>query len=214
MLYENQLIGHFIYQLGIRACKTGAELIDNIQLLQQTPLDKPLGDLLSSCAGKFFLIEFKRSIKNLKHETSKPKFKKLEIHCSRNNEFLITSKKCHFAAYGDPTSNILFLNYILLNSTELTQNQIKIGAFIDKISNDDNIGIKDYNEFLRYIKNISEYESSEDSSTGILVNIEKNKEPIVENYRGLNQLLKSLAQKNDLNLTQSKTISTNKGFKM
>lgn len=214
MLYENQLIGYFIYQLGIRACRKGTELIDNVQLLQQTPFDAPLGDILTKCSGKFFLIEFKRTFKHRNHEVVKQKFIKLDAFCKKNNNLLLASKRCHFAAFGDEKSNILFLNYILLNSAEIPQNQIEINEFIDKISDDSNIGISDYSQFLKYISIISEIESSEDSSTGIIVNIEKNKAPIIEYYKGLKQLLHSLNQKNEQNLNQSKNIKSGKGLKM
>lgn len=62
-LYENVVIGNFLYGLGV---SVGARLGGNVlpasvNLLQQTPEDKALGDVLLSFPGTLRLIEFKSS---------------------------------------------------------------------------------------------------------------------------------------------------------
>ncbi|APG05609.1 hypothetical protein BJI69_18000 [Luteibacter rhizovicinus DSM 16549] len=62
-LYENTVIGSFLYGLGL---EVGAQLgtsvlVSGVDLLQQTPLDQSLGDLLIKAPRYFRLIEFKRA---------------------------------------------------------------------------------------------------------------------------------------------------------
>ena len=61
-VYENIIIGNFLFALGwaIRDKKTAGPLGCAINLLQQTPADKLLGDLLVGFEGVVRLIEFKR----------------------------------------------------------------------------------------------------------------------------------------------------------
>lgn len=61
-IYENIVIGNFLFALGwaISAKKAGGPFGCAINLLQQTPADKLLGDLLVGFEGVVRLIEFKR----------------------------------------------------------------------------------------------------------------------------------------------------------
>ena len=60
--YENTYIGLFIFTLGVLAgrAEPDNERLVVPTLLQQTPKDGPLGDVLSEWGGRAFLIEFKR----------------------------------------------------------------------------------------------------------------------------------------------------------
>ena len=78
-IYENIFIGNFIYTLGVRI---GIALHQNenikeipacVNLLQQTPMDKPFGDMLASFEGVSFLIEFKNKKNKDKKEPEKRK---------------------------------------------------------------------------------------------------------------------------------------------
>lgn len=61
-LYENILIGNFLYGLGLAMGAGGSEqrIPACISLLQQTPLDPLLGDALIEFPGTVRLFEFKR----------------------------------------------------------------------------------------------------------------------------------------------------------
>jgi hypothetical protein len=61
--YENIMIGNFLYALGlsIGARSRQRKVPASINLLQQTPLDKLLGDALLQYPGVVRLLEFKRS---------------------------------------------------------------------------------------------------------------------------------------------------------
>lgn len=60
-IYENVVIGNFLYSLGfaIRARQFDQSMPSVINLLQQTPSDKLLGDLLLQFPGVVRLLEFK-----------------------------------------------------------------------------------------------------------------------------------------------------------
>lgn len=60
-LYENVVIGNFLYGLGfsIGMSTIGNNQLSIINLLQQTPADKELGDMLLEFPGVVRLIEFK-----------------------------------------------------------------------------------------------------------------------------------------------------------
>lgn len=76
-LYENVVIGNFLYGLGV---SVGAQLGKNVlpasvNLLQQTPEDKALGDVLLSFPGTLRLIEFKSAANRSDKEETR--FRKL-----------------------------------------------------------------------------------------------------------------------------------------
>lgn len=60
-LYENIVIGNFLFALGfaIRASHSSRTVCSAVNLLQQTPVDTLLGDLLLEFPGVVRLIEFK-----------------------------------------------------------------------------------------------------------------------------------------------------------
>lgn len=61
-LYENTLIGSFLYGLGVEVGARAGEspLAASVDLLQQTPLDNSLADVLIAAPRFFCLLEFKR----------------------------------------------------------------------------------------------------------------------------------------------------------
>lgn len=69
--YENVIIGNFIYGLGLVMGKNPRQIDSCVNLLQQTPLDKVLGDVMLQIPGAWRLIEFKRVGANLKKERVK-----------------------------------------------------------------------------------------------------------------------------------------------
>lgn len=72
-LYENIIIGNFLYGLGFSLGRTfGTNSPPSvINLLQQTPADKTLGDLLVEYPGVVRLIEFKNKSSSKTKEKSK-----------------------------------------------------------------------------------------------------------------------------------------------
>lgn len=75
--YENIVIGNFLYSLGLTIGQLSADNVRPmcVNLLQQSPMDRPLGDLLVENAGVTRLIEFKRE----QNESLKEEAKRLKL---------------------------------------------------------------------------------------------------------------------------------------
>lgn len=97
-VYENVVIGNFLYSLGfsIRShLDRDAAFPSVVNLLQQTPLDKELGDVLLTFPGLVRLIEFKMKGASLKKE--KTRHQTLSIALRGENAVLVeTSKSVHW----------------------------------------------------------------------------------------------------------------------
>jgi hypothetical protein len=95
-IYENIIIGNFLYGLGfqIGAGSVGKPHAMAINLLQQTPQDRSLADLLIQGASVFRLIEFKR----LRNKSPKERAKHLLISGSVKGEPHLQSfaMRCHW----------------------------------------------------------------------------------------------------------------------
>ncbi|TBD04740.1 hypothetical protein ELH21_10180 [Rhizobium leguminosarum] len=62
-IYENVVIGSFLYLLGLengRQLKSTGSVSQAVNLLQQTPLDQSLADVLLQTEGSLYILEFKR----------------------------------------------------------------------------------------------------------------------------------------------------------
>lgn len=72
-LYENITIGNFLFSLGyaIRDQQEGNQVMGSINLLQQTPADQLLGDVLLKFTGVVRLLEFKAGGADLAKERGK-----------------------------------------------------------------------------------------------------------------------------------------------
>ena len=97
-VYENVIIGNFLYSLGfsIRSQLDRATAFPSVvNLLQQTPVDKELGDVLLTFPGLVRLIEFKMKGASLKKE--KMRHQTLSIALRGENARLVeTSKSVHW----------------------------------------------------------------------------------------------------------------------
>jgi len=105
-LYENVVIGNFLCGLGVSVgnrLKSGY-LPGAVSLLQQTPEDKALGDLLLAFPGTLRLIEFEAKGNRSKKELSK--YKKLSIVLEGKQQEQEISRKVHWYVETAPS----FLN--------------------------------------------------------------------------------------------------------
>ncbi|MEN8515459.1 hypothetical protein [Burkholderia sp. RS02] len=71
--YENIVIGNFLYSFGLAIGQVSTADVRPmcINLLQQTPIDRALGDLMFANAGVTRLLEFKRSKNDSEKEATK-----------------------------------------------------------------------------------------------------------------------------------------------
>lgn len=95
-IYENIIIGNFLYALGfsIRARMATGRMPAVINLLQQTPADTLLGDLLLEFPGVTRLIEFKAQ--HNKSSKEKARHTKLRTAMIKNPELEAVSRRVHW----------------------------------------------------------------------------------------------------------------------
>ncbi|MDR6935700.1 hypothetical protein [Luteibacter sp. 3190] len=97
-LYENTLIGTFLYGLGIEMGTRlgGAAVVSGVDLLQQTPLDQSLGDVLIKAPRHFRLFEFKRATNRDPKEAEKRSHLLMAMDKAPNGKALFdTSRAIH-----------------------------------------------------------------------------------------------------------------------
>ena len=103
-LYENVVIGNFLYGLGVsigRRLQSGY-LPGAVSLLQQTPEDKALGDILLDFPGTLRLIEFKAQGNRSKKELTR--YRKLLPIIQGQQEMLSISRRIHWYVETAPSS--------------------------------------------------------------------------------------------------------------
>lgn len=95
-LYENVVIGNFLYGLGyaVRAKRDSGVTAAVINLLQQTPSDKLLGDLLVEFPGVVRLIEFKTSENRSGKEPAR--HRKLWARLQDDTRLQVVSRSVHW----------------------------------------------------------------------------------------------------------------------
>ncbi|KWS36857.1 hypothetical protein AL065_09940 [Pseudomonas amygdali pv. ulmi] len=97
-VYENVVIGNFLYSLGFSVrshLERDTPFPSVVNLLQQTPVDKELGDVLLTFPGLVRLIEFKMKGASLKKE--RRRHQALSIALMGENAILAeTSKTVHW----------------------------------------------------------------------------------------------------------------------
>jgi hypothetical protein len=98
-IYENLVIGNFLYALGL---KIGARRHDYIapdlavNLLQQTPLDRVLGDVLLIGPRAVALLEFKRAADRRSKEQDKLELIEAILERPKFQELRTISQQIHF----------------------------------------------------------------------------------------------------------------------
>lgn len=104
-LYENVIIGNFLYGLGyaIGSEARNKETLSVINLLQQTPADKELGDVLLEFPGVVRLIEFKNRSGSLRKE--KRRHSQLKAALGNNSNHINVSKSIHWYVETKPFSD-------------------------------------------------------------------------------------------------------------
>ena len=98
-LYENTFIGSFLYGLGIEVGTSSQErpLVTGVDLLQQTPLDQSLADLLIKAPDYVSIIEFKRRENRSDKEANKKNWLRRVINASgREEQIAAISRAMHF----------------------------------------------------------------------------------------------------------------------
>ncbi|CAM3242275.1 hypothetical protein [Moritella viscosa] len=134
-LYENVVIGNFLYGLGhsIGHATLEKRQLSVINLLQQTPADKELGDMLLEFPGVVRLIEFKNKASSLTKE--KDRCEQLTIQIGNNEELQRISKEIHWYVETEPFKESCLNNITpYLNAFSGDKSTHTIESFIESIT--------------------------------------------------------------------------------
>jgi hypothetical protein len=171
-LYENVVIGNFLYSLGYSIGISIPEKtqLSVINLLQQTPADKELGDMLLEFPGVVRLIEFKNRASSLKKEIKR--CEQLTTAIGNNNEIINISKEIHWYVETKPFKEICLNNIKpYLDAFSDTPSIHTIESLISDITNsviNPNSNIHP-SELKAYLALVSKCQGSGDVGTGGLI---------------------------------------------
>lgn len=99
--YENQILGAFVFALGVECGKAGMFMPAN--LFQQTPLDGTFGDLVVG-ADWCLALEFKREEGTI--DSEKEKWSKEALQAFEGDTLLkVASRRAHMLCFSQPTSD-------------------------------------------------------------------------------------------------------------
>ncbi|MBB4758413.1 hypothetical protein XarjCFBP7653_05925 [Xanthomonas arboricola] len=99
--YENQILGAFVFALGVECGKTGTFMPAN--LFQQTPLDGTFGDLVVG-AEWCLALEFKREKGTV--DSEKAKWSKKALQAFETDTLLMAaSRKAHLLCFSRPKAD-------------------------------------------------------------------------------------------------------------
>jgi hypothetical protein len=200
-IYENIVIGNFLYGLGVamgsRTNNMNTAPIA-VNLFQQTPLDKPVGDLLVSGTCVMRILEFKRERNDSPKEESKLIKLETSIAALKNPEMKELSRKVHWflsTSMKGEFFNIRIVPY--LDQRLKTNSGPKMLEFINSIVDEVLNSKTDKTvEFSRYLELVANSQGSPvGSSGGLITAINPNGEIryiIVEDLRELDLTLKKV----------------------
>lgn len=105
-LYENVIIGNFLYSLGLSLGLKKNFSPAIINLLQQTPSDKLLGDLLVEYPGVVRLLEFKNKASSIDKEIKK--LERIKMAIDGKPDMIDVSKEIHWYIETEPTDSVVY----------------------------------------------------------------------------------------------------------
>lgn len=224
-VYENVLAGAFIYSLGVvagRKADPDTAIMDSVNFFQQTPTDRTVGDLLAVWRGKSFLIEFKKSIGQLKDEISKDGKPGLGLKLFADDQMKAISSNCHFIGYGEyekendlVLTDLVFQKYlsVLMSGRSRKAKPTDVprwSEFINRMLTDSHFGAS-REQFAHYLDFLVKYAEAPITTTaatsssagiktrraiqGILTTVSPTGRVVSFAYTGYNNLMKLLTEK-------------------
>lgn len=178
-LYENITIGNFLFALGyaLRNAQGNQQLAGSVNLLQQTPADKLLGDVLLKFIGIVRLIEFKAHGASVTKERDKYDALKEIIELNRLEDI---SREVHWyieSKATDTTLGLLTIPYLDAFSERRYTLISRLQDFVQKLAVDitqqsTNFTSIEINDYLLYVRTMQG--SGETGTGGLLLVAEPN----------------------------------------
>lgn len=158
-VYENVVIGNFLYGLGyaIRSQQQSGCIASCVNLLQQTPADHLLGDLLLAFPGVCRLIEFKA--KDARPGKEVQRHRRLSKALEGNDEMTRISRRVHWFVEVVEASDLDFdvRSVPYLNAFSIDENRQPLTTLIDETAAEvvqadptrATVGDREYLDFVR-----------------------------------------------------------------
>lgn len=178
-LYENVVIGNFLYGLGhsIGNATKEKRQISVINLLQQTPADKALGDVLLEFTGVVRLIEFKNREMESSLKKEKKRHRQLELMIGDDEKLQKISREIHWYVETKPFEQVCLNNITpYLDAFSGNESTYTVESFIESIT--ESVIKKDSDitpeELESYLALITACQGGGDVATGgLIVSISK-----------------------------------------
>lgn len=171
-LYENVVIGNFLYGLGfsIRSHLKSQTFPSIISLLQQTPADKVLGDLLIEFPGVVRVIEFKQRSNTSNKE--RLRLGQLKAALGDDPGMQQVSREIHWFIETDPAEKT-FVSRIVpyLDAYPKDKQQHDFASFINTVARDavEAKSVSSLDDQRRYLQLIAICQGGGEVSSGGLV---------------------------------------------
>jgi hypothetical protein len=159
-LYESVVIGNFLYGLGasVRAKSKSETVISSINLLQQTPADTELADVLIKFSGLVRIVEFK-TFEN-KDPKEYIKWTKLNAALKSREDLIPVSRSVHWFVETDPQEESFIsriVPYLYAYPRKRKEFCHDLAGFIEDIAEEamcekNNIELKKISEYLAFLK--------------------------------------------------------------
>lgn len=217
--YENIYLGNFILTLGYLAGKHGIELSQTaLQLLQQTPDDRTVGDLFAHWGGRNFIFEFKRNELQVKSEFGKHQRAELLATLRRpeSEKILALSHQCHYMCFPvrAATTTLSFMPYALIQDSKAQdpRNYVDLTCFCASLLNGSpGLGIS-YELFSKYLDVLARFTDGDPpggGGAGAIMNISEKGEINVVEVENLRVLARTLDHEPD---PPARTKTRSRGF--
>ena len=216
--YENVQIGNFLVSMGYCLRDLGQPLVGSINLLQQTPFDKPIGDVFGALAGRYFVLEFKPDKNRFKTELKKPQRNKLLKELVVNSRLKLIANKGHLIGFPS-ISNTVELEYNFqpyfetFNGDETIPIIKTTKEFVQKLIDSENDFGCNLDEISTYIKLLNKCADKNDSGSmsGIVICMDNKKG--LTSYTFDNILELALSMNIELGISQSKSKNITRSIK-
>jgi hypothetical protein len=185
--YENAYLGTFIFTLGVlsRVHNPEDESLVVPTLVQQTPHDQPLGDLLAEWGTRHVLLEFKRFEEDVQTEPyEKPsKWERVTTWAATHPEHSCPEAltHAHWVAWGDASvPDLIFLPYSTISDgpRQARDSAMSLDGFIrdmlDQANKMHTVGVawKDLKEYLEWLSRGTGGTRQPDVICGFLVSVD------------------------------------------
>lgn len=171
-IYENIVIGNFLYGLGANMgyqSKT-KDLPFSVNLLQQTPLDKNIGDVLLQGARVMRILEFKRAQNDDIKEASKLLHLQRTLSAPDNLDLIDVSREVHWFIKSRGADNRLDIQIVpYLDFMRPRHVEKNLQLFIEKIVEAAQSTYDNSECYSRYLKVVADSQGSITGSSGGLI---------------------------------------------